>query len=85
MSLLSTFIKYSMRLIYVLVFAIVLYFPTAELLAYIARETRFFQIPGVFPIDDALLPLFCLAVIYSVVAWLNRLVERRTDAKGKRD
>lgn len=85
MSLLRTFIKYTMRLIYVLLFAIVLYFPTAELVAHIARETRFFHMPGVLSVDEALLPLLGLAIIYSVVAWLNRLIDRRTDAKEERE
>jgi len=53
--------------IYALFTAIILYFPVIELMGHFARETRFFKIPQAFPIEDAFLPLLCLAVIYAVI------------------
>ena len=75
MTVVRLFLKYSMGVIYALTAAIFLYFPFAELTGYIARETRFFRIPGMFPIEDALLPLLCLAVTYAVIAKLRRIVD----------
>ena len=77
MSLLRTFLKCTIWLIYSLFAFLVLYFPSVELVSYIARETRFFKTPPLFPIKDALLPLLCLALVYSVVAGLSRSIERR--------
>jgi hypothetical protein len=68
-----------MWLIYIFFALLVLYFPSAELGSYIARETRLFKIPDGFPIDDALLPLLCLALIYSAISGLNRRIERRAN------
>ena len=77
MSLLRKFLKCTMWLIYSLFAFLVLYFPSMELVSYIAHDTRFFKVPQVFPIEDALLPLLCLALVYSVVAGLSRGIERR--------
>ncbi len=75
MTVVRLFLKYSMGVIYALTAAIFLYFPIAEMAGHIARETRFFMIPGIFPIEDALLPLLCLAVAYAVIAKLRRIVD----------
>ena len=77
MSLLRTFLKCTMFLIYSLFAFLVLYFPSMELASYIARETRFFKMPPLFPIEDALLPLLCLALVFSMVAGLSRSIEKR--------
>jgi hypothetical protein len=53
--------------IYALFATIVLYFPMIELVGYFARETRLLKIPQVLPIEDALLPLLCLAIMYAVI------------------
>ena len=54
--------------------AIILYFPVIELVIYFARETRSFKMPPAFPIGNALLPLLCLAIVYSAIAKLMRKV-----------
>ena len=58
--------------IYALFAAIVLYFPVIELMGHFARETRLFVIPRALPIEDALLPLLCLAIMYAIIAKILR-------------
>jgi len=70
-----------MWLIYCLFAVVVLYFPATELAGYVARETRLFETPPAVPIEDALLPLLCLAVIYAIIAGLSRSIERRVGAE----
>jgi hypothetical protein len=67
-----------MWIIYALFAFLVLYFPSAEFVGHLARETRFFKAPPVFPIEDALLPFLCLALFYSVIAGLSSRIERRS-------
>jgi hypothetical protein len=64
-----------MGVIYALCAAMFLYFPFAELLSYFGRETRLFKKFNMFPIDDALLPLFCLAIAYAAIAAIARRIE----------
>jgi len=76
MILLKLFLKCTTWLIYGLFAVIVLYFPFAELNSYFARETRLYAVPRIMPIEDALLPLMCLAVIYGALARLRRTIEK---------
>ncbi len=78
MAVLRFFLKCVMGVIYALCAAMFLYFPFAELLNYLARETRLFRPSGMFPIEDALLPLFCMAVVYAVIATIARRIEPST-------
>jgi hypothetical protein len=72
MPFIAFILKWAMRLIYVLLTGIILYFPLAGLYIYATRELRFARIPEPFPIDDTLLPLFILALLYCVIATLRR-------------
>ena len=58
--------------IYALFAAIVLYFPMIELIGHLAREIRLFEAPQALPIEDALLPLLCLAITYAVISKILR-------------
>ncbi len=60
--------------VFALFAAIVLYFPAIELATHFALTTRLIKIPSAFPIEDALLPLLCLAIVYSAIAKLMRKV-----------
>lgn len=73
---LKLFLQISTWVIFALFGLIILYFPVIELVAYVARETRFFKTPYMLPIEDALLPLFCLAVAYAAIATLMRKIEK---------
>ena len=72
-------IRFVLKLIVFLVYAAfaatVLYFPVFELLTYVGRETRVFELPAIFPVDDALLPCLLLALIYGVVSVILRKIE----------
>ncbi len=69
-------------LLYAVFAVIVLYFPISELLTYFALETRIFRFEQRFLIEDALLPLFVLALIYGTVTGLRRKIER-AEAPGR--
>lgn len=72
------FLKCIIALIYGLSAAVVLYFPLAELAVYVSRETRLFDVPSVAPIEDALLPLFFLAIAYMIAALIRRKIDTST-------
>ena len=61
--------------IYAVFVVILLYFPTAELLAYLGRETRLFTLPPMMPAEDALLPCLVLALVYGAIAAIRSTIE----------
>jgi hypothetical protein len=78
MAVLRFSLKCAMGIIYALCAAMFLYFPFAELLNYLGRETRLFAPSSMFPIEDALLPLLCLAIVYAAIAAIARRIEPST-------
>ncbi len=75
MVVLKIFLQVCTWVIFALFAAIILYFPAIELVTYLALTTRHrSMIPRAFPIEDALLPLLCLAIVYSAIAKLMRKV-----------
>ena len=56
--------------------AIILYFPAIELVIHFALTYRLIEMPPAFPIGDALLPLLCLAIVYSAITKLMRKVDK---------
>ena len=74
MVVLKIFLQICTGVILALFVAIILYFPVIELVTHFALTTRLIRMPPAFPINDALLPLLCLAIVYSAIAKLMRKV-----------
>lgn len=68
-------------LIYVSFAAIVLYFPCAELLAYVGREMRMFNLHQTIPIRDVFLPALLLTLIYACIQAIQRWISPRHEAR----
>ena len=75
MKFLRLVLKQIMRVLYAVFVGIVLYFPAAELLTYIGRETRLFTFPPMMPVEDVLLPALFLAVLYGAASLIRRRIE----------
>ncbi len=71
-------LKCIMGIIYAISVAMFLYFPLVELLNYLAGEIRLFRSFDTFPIDDALLPLLCMAIVYAAVTAIIRRIDPST-------
>ena len=83
MSAVRLVLKLIVGVIYAILIAVVLYFPFAQILAYVARETRLFQFQQTYQVEDSLLPCLGLAVIYAVVSALRRALEPAADISGE--
>lgn len=83
MSVVRLVLKLIVGLIYAVLAAILLYFPFAQILAYVARETRLFQFQQTLQVEDSLLPCLGLAVIYFVVSVIRRMLEPAADVLGE--
>ena len=70
-------------IIYAAFIVIVLYFPFAQILVYVARETRFFRFQQTLQVEDSLPICLGLAVVYAVVSALRRVVEPEADISGE--
>ncbi len=83
MSVVRFVLKLTVGLIYAILIAIVLYFPFAQILAYVARETRLFRFQQTLQVEDSLVVCLGLAVTYAVVSALRRMLEPTTDIPGE--
>ncbi len=79
MSAVRAILKVIIGLIYVILVAVVLYFPFAQVVTNIATESRLFHLPEPLNIEDSLLPCLGLAVIYAVACALLRRLEPSAD------
>jgi hypothetical protein len=75
MSVLRFVFKQLQLLLYLVFLITLLYFPFRELWSYFGRETRFFQAGPMMPVDDALLPILFLAVLYGIVSGIRRRID----------
>ena len=74
------FLKICAWMIFGLFGLIVFYFPAIELIGYFAYETRLFDIPRTYPIEDAFLPLLLLTLVYALLTALIRKIEKPESA-----
>lgn len=73
-------LKWIMRLIYCLLAAILFYFPLAALAEYFALKTHFLATLPTVPVEDSLLSLLGLAMIYAAVAKTREKMEKADSA-----
>jgi hypothetical protein len=64
---------------------VALYFPVAELLAYISQEMRMFRFHQPFSIKDVFLPSLLVALLYAAVAAVRKRIEPHGDLKERRE
>ena len=75
MAFLRLVLKQTMAVLYAFFVVILLYFPAAELLMYVGRETRLFRPRPMLPVEDALLPCLLLALVYGAISAIRRRIE----------
>lgn len=75
MSVLRVAFKQLQFLLYLVFLITLLYFPFHELWSYFGRETRFFHAGPMMPVDDALLPILSLALLYGIVSVIRRRID----------
>jgi len=76
MFIIELFLKWTMRLIYLLLAGLLFYFPAVALLEYFARKTHLFTVFPTSPVKDSLLSLLGLALAYAVVAMARGKIGR---------
>ena len=75
MLLVRRILEWITRVVQLLLAAILLYFPAAELLARLGRETRMYQFQPDLALEDSLLPCLALALISALVSAIRRKIE----------
>jgi len=75
MILVRHLLRWMTGVIHLLLAAILLYFPFAELLARLGQETRIDQSHSNLEVEDSLLPCLALALTYALVSTIRRKIE----------
>lgn len=70
------------RVIQLLLAAILLYFPAAELLRHLGREAGTRRFRSTLAVEDSLLPCLTLALAYALVSAILRMIEPARPSQG---